>query len=588
VTDGSSGANVQADFAATLVDEWARCGVRHAVVCPGSRSAPLALALAEHPAIAVHVRLDERSAGFFALGLALSSGVPAVVCTTSGTAAVELHPAVVEAHHARVPLLACTADRPPELQSVGAPQAIDQHRLYGAATRWFAAPGVPDPTGRPAWRSLAARSFVEATAGPFGPGPVHLNLAFREPLHGPPGVAAPVGIDGGPVHRVESEGATGPLVPEDWWRRRGLIVAGAGCGEPAGILSLAARVGWPVVADPRSGCRVCTSPDGPVVVAGADAMLRVPDVAEALRPDALLMLGAPPASKVWAQFVASSPADVVAVDPWWSWRDPDRVVGTLVTADPTRWVSASLSRVEQVGDAAADEEWARGWARAEAAAQQAIEEATAVPPLTEPAVARTLLPAVPAGTRVVVSSSMPVRDLEWFAPAVECPPRVYANRGANGIDGVCSTALGLAATGDGPVVAVVGDLAFMHDVSALVQMIPTAESPQAAPCTVVVLDNGGGAIFSFLPHASTVAHDRFESLFGTPPATEVAAVARGFGLPVTEVSTVDELEAALAAPGGSPLRVVRVVVPDRTANVEVHDLINTRVATAVRTAFGTT
>jgi 2-succinyl-5-enolpyruvyl-6-hydroxy-3-cyclohexene-1-carboxylate synthase len=311
-------AAVQADFAATLVDEWVRCSVTDAVVCPGSRSAPLAMALADHPALRLHVRLDERSAGFFAVGLSLGTGRPAVVCTTSGTAAAELHPAVVEAHHARVGLLVCTADRPPELQQVGAPQAIDQHQLYGSAARWFTAPGVPDDAARATWRSLAARAFAEATAAPAGPGPVHLNLAFREPLHGPCGTPQPATTTDGAAHRVLRSSAAEPLLPVEWWARRGVIVAGAGCGAADGVLDLARRVGWPVLADPRSGCRIRAGGDGPAVVAVADAVLRSPEARAALRPEAILFVGAPPVSKVWAAFAtdAARGADGMPPAPW--------------------------------------------------------------------------------------------------------------------------------------------------------------------------------------------------------------------------------------------------------------------------------
>lgn len=590
-------AGAQADFTATVVDEWVRCGVTDAVVCPGSRSAPLATALADHAGLRVHVRLDERSAGFFAIGLSLGTGAPTVVCTTSGTAAAELHPAVVEAHHAHVPLLVCTADRPPELQQFGAPQSIDQHHLYGRAARWFSAPGVPDHPARRIWRSLASRAFAEATWSSAGPGPVHLNFAFREPLHGPPGSAAVGDPLGRPVHRVHRESFTPVPLPPEWWARRGVIVAGAGCGPAAGVLELARRTGWPVLADPRSRCRVPSVVGGPVVVGATDAILRAPDAGASLRPEAILVLGDPPTSKVWAAFAAGAAAveggaghapaaEVAVVDPSWSWRDPDRITGYHIAADPSSWIPAAVAHLEACGPRSSDQGWAERWASAEAAAQAAIDASlTAEPTLTEPAVARALLGAVPKGTRVVISSSMPVRDLEWYAPAIDAPPAVYANRGANGIDGVSSTALGLAATGHGPVVAVMGDLAFLHDASALVRSAPGPATPTTSPCTLVVLDNAGGGIFSFLPHATTVPADQFESLFGTPQATQVTDVARGFGLPVAEVSTEEELRAALTLEQTAPLRVVRVVLPDRGENVAVHDRIHEAVCGAVRTAL---
>jgi 2-succinyl-5-enolpyruvyl-6-hydroxy-3-cyclohexene-1-carboxylate synthase len=247
----STGADVTATFCATLVDEWVRCGVTDAVVCPGSRSTPLALAVAADARLRLHVHHDERSGGFVALGLGLATGRPAVVVTTSGTAAVELHAAVVEAHQAEVPMIVATADRPPELQGVGAPQTIDQTELYGGSVRWFVEPGVPDDAAATAWRQLAGRS-VAASSGST-PGPVHLNLAFREPLVGTAGVLPPADgspdIVAAPPGGPSLAGVLAGLAPGT----RGVLVAGGGIVRPELVHELADRVGWPVLADPRSG-----------------------------------------------------------------------------------------------------------------------------------------------------------------------------------------------------------------------------------------------------------------------------------------------------------------------------------------------
>ncbi|MGH9081714.1 MAG: 2-succinyl-5-enolpyruvyl-6-hydroxy-3-cyclohexene-1-carboxylic-acid synthase, partial [Acidimicrobiales bacterium] len=320
----------QATFAATLADEWVRSGVTDAVVCPGSRSAPLALALAERAELRVHVRLDERGAGFFALGLAMATGRPPVVCTTSGTAAAELHPAVVEAHYGRVPVIVCTADRPPELQGVGAPQTIDQRGLFGSAVRWSADPGVPVESTRRTWRALAARAVLEASAGPTGPGPVHLNLAFREPLLAEAGPLPAGGADGRPSVRVGTApgtapgtvpgtapgpaagtapgpgGATGADAARTWHRRRGVLVAGAGAGPPELVLALAEALGWPLLADPRSGCRT----DHPAVVGAADALLRSEAVGTALRPEVAVVLGSPWTSKALGAWLAGAGGEI--------------------------------------------------------------------------------------------------------------------------------------------------------------------------------------------------------------------------------------------------------------------------------------
>jgi len=571
-------ADVQASWCAAFVDELVRSGVRHAVVCPGSRSAPLALALATDHRIAVHVRLDERAAGFFALGIALGSGVPAVVCTTSGTAAVELHPAVVEAHHARVPLVVCTADRPPELHDVAAPQTIDQRTLYGSALRWQLDAGVADPGAHTSWRSLAARLVAEARFHPQGPGPVHANLAMREPLLGQPSVVPPGRSDGGPWHRVVRPAPMPESLPEIPEGTRGVVVAGAGAGEAGDVLAAAAALGWPVLADPRSGCRV----RHPAVVAAADALLRDRVLARVLRPEVVVRLGMPWASRVVAEWLDGLGRDGVpsiVVDPWWSWPDPGRRAPTVVGADPgwwCRWIAARASRPAPAA-------WLESWAAAEAAAQEAFDQHLAGQRgASEPAVARALARAVPAGTIVVAASSMPVRDLEWFAPPRAPALQVVANRGANGIDGTVATALGVAVGAGAPVVALVGDLAFLHDLSALVR-----PAGVEVPCTVVVADNGGGGIFSFLPQASAVPPARFEELFATPQGVDVVAAARGLGVPAADVDTVagllDALEHALA---GGTISVIRVRLPPRAANVALHEDLVAAAAVAARRALG--
>jgi 2-succinyl-5-enolpyruvyl-6-hydroxy-3-cyclohexene-1-carboxylate synthase len=523
--------NVQATFAATLVDEWVRCGVQHAVVSPGSRSTPLALALAADDRVRLQVHHDERAASFMALGVGKVSGTPAVLLTTSGTAAAELHAAVVEAHQARVPMLVCTADRPPELQSVGAPQTIDQTHLFGRAVRWFVEPGVADDTTSSTWRSLAARAFVEATGAAAGP--VHLNLAFRDPLVGEPGELPPGRRDGRPWHQ------RGPVVlahPERISGRRGLIVAGAGCSH-LGSLDV-----WPVLADPLSGVPG---------VRAFDALLRTGRMPE---PDVVLRVGDAPASKVLAQWLASldCPQHVVAS----SWSDPDRVASTY-------------SHTYSMVDSERDDEWWALWHDADAAAQRAIDEVLASKDVvTEPFVARTVSQ---VASTLVVSSSMPIRDVEWFG-APGAGRRILANRGANGIDGVVSTGVGVAIGSGDAVTILVGDIAFLHDANALLGL-----GSRGVDVTVVVIDNRGGGIFSFLPQAAALAPERFELLFGTPHDVDLEAFVAAHGLPVTTVTAPSALRGALEGPGPK----VVVVPTDRVANVAVHDELHAAVAAAV-------
>jgi 2-succinyl-5-enolpyruvyl-6-hydroxy-3-cyclohexene-1-carboxylate synthase len=589
-------------MAATLVDEWVRCGVTHAVVCPGSRSTPLAVALAGHPAMAVHVRLDERSAAFTAVGIGRVVGRPALMVTTSGTAAAELHAAVVEADLGGVPLIVCTADRPPELRQVGAPQTIDQFRLFGGSVRWFTDPGVADDAARGLWRSLASRSVAEAVSGAGGPGPVHLNLPFREPLLGDPdraGGPAPGRADGGPWHRVHpgsvqpGEAVVRDLVGSGPLQRgrRGLVVAGAGCGDPDAVVALGRALGWPVLADPRSGARR----DGPGVITAADAILRSERFAGGHRPEVVVMLGERWVSKVvGAHLVAGPDADVttITVEPWGRWRDPEREVDAFVRADPAQFCRAVVRHLsgDDPGRRHADgpSGWWGDWQEAEVRARSVIAASlgaggalAAVHGLvTEPSLAHRLMARMPGTATLVVSSSMPVRDLESFGPARPDPPRVVANRGVNGIDGVVSTALGVALASAGPTAALVGDLAFLHDVSALVR----SEGLRADLC-VVVADNHGGGIFSFLAPASALDGTSFDTLFGTPQEADVARVAAGFGWEVDDIDAASGptgLEDAIDRRLGSgSMSVIRVRLPRRHENVDLHRRINAAVVAAV-------
>jgi len=566
---------LNATFCATLVDEWVRAGLTDAVVCPGSRSTPMALALAGDERVRVHVHHDERSGAFLALGLGRATGRPAVVLTTSGTAAAELHPAVVEADLDRVPLLAVSADRPPELRDVGAPQTIDQTHLFGRSVRWFADPGPPDAAAVATWRSLASRSMAEAL-GPSA-GPVHLNLPFREPL-----VGAPLDLPEGrpasrPWHERQTPAATlggaARLIPR--LRGRGVLVAGAGIDHPGAVLALAERLGWPVLADPRSGCRRAH----PAAVGHADALLRAG--AASLTPDVVVRLGSPPASKVLNRWLADLDPSVpqVLVERDGTWLDPDRTTATLVVAEPAVLCGAVLAELDATGHEAPSD-WLDRWRAADDAAEAAIADTLAGwEGATEPGVARAVAASVPADGAVVVSSSMPVRDLEWFAGPIAAA-EVHANRGANGIDGVVSTAVGVAAAGR-PTAVLIGDVALLHDTNGLLGL-----ADRGVDLCIVVVHNDGGGIFSFLPQASALGTDRFEQLFGTPHGVDLTALAVAHGLPVLEALDDESAEVAVRAAltaGGVHLVLVRT---DRTANVAVHDQLHAATADAVTRTLG--
>ena len=431
--------SVQATFCATLVDEWVRLGVTDAVVCAGSRSTPLALPLADR--LRVHVRLDERSGAFFALGLAMATGRPTVICVTSGTAATELHPAVVEAHHAKVPLIVCTADRPPELHHTGAPQSIEQNGLFAAATRWTYAPGVPAEGQEETWRPLAVRAFAEAVHGASGAGPVHLNLEFREPLIG---TAAALPERQGPKVVVPVSGGMAPAtthtqVELEPLQGRGLIIAGgpwAQRADPSRVRQLADRLGWPVLADPLSGSRL----EG--TIAAADAIVRT----EPPPPECIVMLGAPWLSRALGTFVSTAAragARIIIVDPLRQWADPLRVATEFHQCGADEWLDCAIATALP-----SDPQWLDSWRERESKAQAAIADILGTD-LSEPLVARAVHRyAAETGATLVVAASMPIRDLEWYAAAQPTAPRVLSNRGVNGIDGVVSTALGIAAIGE--------------------------------------------------------------------------------------------------------------------------------------------
>jgi 2-succinyl-5-enolpyruvyl-6-hydroxy-3-cyclohexene-1-carboxylate synthase len=565
--------DVQAAFCSVLCDEWARAGVTDAIVAPGSRSTPLIAALDADPRIRVSVVLDERSAGFTALGCALASGRPTVVVTTSGTASVELHPAVAEADQAGVPLIAVTTDRPPELHAVGAPQTLDQHGLFGPSVRWAVDPGVADLDASGMWRSLGARVVAESMAHPGGPGPVHLNLPFREPLLGHPDrVPIPAARAGRPAWHAVSTAAAGPPSEEavELLRShrggRGLIVAGAGSGPAA--LRLAGVLGWPLLADPRSGARRPSS----LVVSAADPILRTGEFA-AMVPDIVLRAGAPWASKVVGQWLARLPAGVpqVLVDPIGRWADPDRAASHVIRTDVSGLADA-------LGEAAvpAAGEWVETWAGAERAARHAIDGLLGPIgelALSEPGVAYAAAGAVTAGP-LLTSSSMPIRDVEWYGSPAD-GLRVLANRGVNGIDGVLSTALGVAlAQPDGPAVALLGDLAFLYDAGSLLWA-----AGRPVDLRVVVIDNNGGGIFSFLPQAEALRADVFERYWGTPHGLDLVAVASAYGVAAERVESRAALDHFLAAPGSSVR--VAVVPSDRADNVKAHERLNSEVAEAV-------
>ncbi|MFM8856129.1 MAG: 2-succinyl-5-enolpyruvyl-6-hydroxy-3-cyclohexene-1-carboxylic-acid synthase [Actinomycetota bacterium] len=563
--------DVQATFCDVLVDEWIDQGLRYAAIAPGSRSTPLALALMQAhesgSSLTVDVFHDERSAAFAALGSALASGVPAIVLCTSGTAAAHLHAAVIEADLSEVPLIVCTADRPPELRDVGAPQTIDQTKMFGDVVRWFHDPGVPIEGVAPSWRSLAARSYWLSSGS--RPGPVHLNLPFREPLVGKPirslaeASRAGLGEHRRDRHRGRLTLSADDLeqLIEDVSGRRGVIIAGRGAGDPASIESFARAIGWPVFAEPRAGCGA-----GSRTIHHFDALLRIPEIVTSLRADVVLRLGEPPASKVLAQWASSGSFREIHVDTSSRIRDPQHRLAVRIEADPDRLLADLADKV----DAISADAWWEKWQSADRTVQSILGDMDRTDGRWSGLLAtRAVMQMIPPSSHLVVSSSMPIRDVEWFAGDAS-HVTVHANRGANGIDGVIATAVGVARTSGRPTFVLLGDVAAIHDASTLLSL-----ASRDVDVRIVVINNDGGGIFHHLPQASTVDEQTFEAIYGTPHGLSFAELAGALGLAGVSCDRAsDELRTAMAVRGPSLIE----IRTDRRLDVEAHQHFHSRVA----------
>ncbi len=560
-----------ATFCATLVDEWIRAGITEAFAAPGSRSTPLVLALANDKRIRLHMFHDERSASFAALGHGVATGEPAVVTCTSGTAAAHFHAAVIEADLSSVPMIVCTTDRPPELIGIGAPQTIDQARLFGSTTRFYCEPGVPDAAISDAWRSMGARLVVEALGASGQPGPVHANLAFRDPLVGEPHELPAGRPHGAAWHQwptalpgaMTEVAASDDLIQELWSRMRGLpgvIVAGNGTTDPSGVLQLSRRLGWPLLADHQSGCRV----EGQSI-AHFESLLRSDTFRQTEQPAVVLRFGRTLASKTLSQWIDVLPAEIIAAAAPGEWVDPERQSSVVVPE--LGLAKGLLGRIPQ--DYRSDT-LATQWLTCDDLAADAISATLAgYPEVTEPDVVRSVVDGLPAGAALMVASSMPVRDLEWFG-ANRRDLRVFANRGANGIDGLIASSIGVALSG-ARTTLLIGDVAFLHDCSSLV-----IASRRPIDLTIVVIDNDGGGIFSFLPQATEVPRPVFEELFGTAHGVDLIALAKAQGI-AADPWTVEAFQRSQKQGGVSIL----VAKTNRDDNVIVHDALHEAVDQAL-------
>jgi 2-succinyl-5-enolpyruvyl-6-hydroxy-3-cyclohexene-1-carboxylate synthase len=545
-------------LATVLVDELVRCGLTDVVLAPGSRSAALALAVYEQSRLRLHVRIDERSAAFLALGIAKRSGRPVAVVCTSGTAAANFHPAVVEAHESGVPLLVLTADRPPELRGTGANQTIDQVKLYGSAVRWSCEVGTPEE--RPGmvayWRSLVSRAWHVALDP--DPGPVHLNLAFREPLipDGDESWCEP--LDGDATGswtkvRAATPGSVLHVPPT----RRGVLVVGDGAVNVKRYVAAASMAGWPVLAEPNGNARY-----GDHALSAHHFLLGVPEFVERYRPEVVVTLGKPGLSRPLLSFLRRAEEHVVVSPSLARWPDPVRS-------------ATQVAQEAEIPVVSGDDAWLKAWRTADLVARRAVdsvlEESAEV---SEPRLARDLVSAMPGGSLLVAAASMPIRDLDQTMHPRR-GIRILANRGASGIDGLVSTSVGAALAHGNRAYALLGDLAFLHDQNGLV-IGPRDARPDLA---IVVVNNAGGGIFSLLPQAAFA--EPFERVFGTPHAVDIASVAAAHGVPYTRLESMEGLSKALSGEG---LRIVEART-NRAANAALHARMREAAHAAVRASL---
>src|SRR5579864_6032054 len=539
-------------YVGAFVDELQRAGVRNVVVCPGSRSTPLAMAFTAQAGIRIWTHVDERSAAYFGLGMAKQLRQPVALLSTSGTAAANFMPAVVEAKLTHVPLLLLTADRPHELRDNGAPQSIDQNRLYGTYVKWFVEVALPEATNASLRyiRTIAARAAASARAIPAGP--VHLNFPFREPLTPEPipGPSLPpvaqrdhVAWQGRPnnapyveVREVPLGAPTattiGYLMDMVLGVRRGLIIIGP-YDDPAlvePVVRLARHLGYPILADPLSQLR-CGDHDQVMVLSSYDAFLRIDSFIESAQPELILRFGAMPVSKpllLYLKRYASCP--LVIIDGHGGWEEPTQLASELIHANPAALCQSLLTALDQHNksegiESSMSQEWLTTWQNADKITRQTLQNVIQdFNELFEGRVFTELARLLPDGTTLYAGNSMPVRDLDTFFWCSEHRIRIMGNRGASGIDGVVSSALGASAGAaqNEPTVLVLGDLSFFHDLNGLL-----AARLYQLNLTVVLINNDGGGIFSFLPQGAYPEH--FEQLFGTPTGLDFRLAVQMYG-----------------------------------------------------------
>ena len=572
---------VLSSYVGAFVDELVRSGVNHAVVSPGSRSTPIAMVMAEHPKLKVWVHVDERSAGFFALGMAKAQKEPVALLCSSGTAGANYYPAVIEASQSKVPLIVLTADRPHELRDIGAPQAINQIKLFGDFPKWFMEMSMPNSSSELTRYIRTAASRASAISSMIPAGPVHLNFPFRDPLI--PDLSYPgLFSDGRDNHqpwvnvpeqiRVLKEEAIS-FYADKLIGKKGIIVVGPqeNTELAESVYKLAKSLGYPVLADPLSKCRWSHHPN---LVEGYDAFLRG-ELDLDIAPDIILRFGAMPISKAYMLYVKqlSDPTHIVVDEE--GWRDPTLLSSDMPSVSAIEFAEMIFNAIQDRKPK--DNQWLEKWQEINNRTIELLKEEMETDQLFEGHVFRELGKVMHPDELLFVGNSMPIRDLDNFFFTEDLAPTVMGNRGANGIDGIVSTALG-ASTAFPSSVLVIGDLSFYHDMNGLL-----LSKLYELNMTVIVVNNDGGGIFSFLPQRQHEEH--FEQLFGTPLGLNYEHTAALYGGTFDRISSWEEFRVAFEKSHKVEGLNIIEVPTDRHSNIELHKKVFAKVNKATKGMF---
>ena len=554
-------------YVVSFIDELVNNGLTDVVISPGSRSTPLAMTVCEHDGLNEWIMIDERSAAFFALGMAKETKRPVALICTSGTAAANYFPAIVESYYARVPLIILTADRPHELRDVGAPQAIEQIKMYGEYVKWFQEMALPEASDRMLSyvREKAARAVYEAGSG--NAGPVHLNFPFREPLIPDFSLDNLWGNKNNPSHYLTYNGEKrltkvqlNHLINKLTSKQKGVIVCGPQVDEDLAqaITELASKLAVPVLADPLSQLRAGKH-DQQYIVESYDAIFRNPRVREQLKPDYIIRFGAMPVSKSYLFYVEeNNEIPQYIIEAFEGFRDPTGNTTQFIYANPIRFCE---DLIQTLKNDIPNNRWVEQWQQLNHIAKKHLLFASSEE-LTEGEAVKCLLDVIPSQSNLYVGNSMAVRDLDTFFMTTEKEISVLANRGTNGIDGLISSALG-AATSKTPLTLLIGDLSFYHDLNGLL-----AAKHYDLTITILLINNNGGGIFSFLPQAND--EKNFEKLFGTPVNIDFGPMISVYGGKHTVSTTKDDLIEQLTQSYQHKGISVIEVQTNRTENVRWH------------------